>query len=228
MSATQRGRVRNTFDDYPTSAWPVRRLLERCDLPGGYWIEPTCGFGMIVRTVMKIRSDVEWYANDVQERNRERIKKTTGLPEDRILTQDVRTLDVAWLKNFQVFMTNPPFDIAQNVLEKGMEAGIVTVLLLRSAYLSSEERNGWLRNHVPDNFILPNRPKFLVNADEYEMKPDKKTGVLKKKKKGGDATDYSWLVWYPGERSEGRTVILDSTPLDERKADHEEMRRLAV
>ena len=32
-------------ENYPTMAWPVDRLLEAVDLPGGRWLEPCARFG---------------------------------------------------------------------------------------------------------------------------------------------------------------------------------------
>ena len=117
MTATKRGRIRNTFDDYPTPAWALRRLLEVCPLPGpgGYWIEPCAGWGNLALNIRRLRPDIQLVVNDIQPVNRPKLQAVTGIPDSFIFTNDTRTLDRGWLRNFEVFITNPPFDVAFDI-----------------------------------------------------------------------------------------------------------------
>lgn len=222
MSATRRGRDRNVLDDYPTPGWCVHRLLEKYHLPGGNWLEPTAGFGNIICAANQVRQDIQWTANDIQARNRERIKKNTDLPDSALHTYDIRQVSTDWLRYFAVYLSNPPYDLALDVAQKGIEAGIWTVLLLRLAWLASERRNTWLQAHPPDVCVIPNRPRFLITPLRETVKL--KDGSTRSRNVGGDATDYGWAIW-PPYRTAGPTtlMLLNTTSLQERQASHLEM-----
>jgi len=100
---------------------------------------------------------------------------------------------------FDVVLTNPPFMLAQEVLEKSLKLAKVVALLLRLNYLESEKRASFLRDFVPDVYVLPNRPSFI----------------------GGGRTDsiaYAWFVWNISKKNKsGSLQILASTPKTERK-----------
>jgi hypothetical protein len=66
------------------------------------------------------------------------------------------------------------------------------VFLLRVGFLESNRRHAFLKNHVPNVYILPNRPSFVG--------------------KSTDATTYAWMVFYPALRTAGRIELLDLTP----------------
>ena len=92
MSATGRSSVRKDYDNYPTPAWCVRRLLERVDLPGGTWLEPAAGDGAIVRAVRAARHDVDWIAVEIREDCRHLLRRE--VPGDRVVIGDFLTCDL--------------------------------------------------------------------------------------------------------------------------------------
>ena len=210
-------------ENYPTMAWPVDRLLEAVDLPGGRWLEPCAGEGGIIKAINARRQDVQWTAvelrdctNAIQCASVDQTGKTdpkTDKPPVIYSPQDF--LEWALLvaahpsdyetQPFDVAITNPPYSIAQAVINRCLRlARIVVMGPMRLAFLASDDRHPWWREiGIPDQYILPNRPDF--------------TGV------GGDSADYAWFVWDPHvcnvDRARfGRTFLLNLTPDDVRKA----------
>lgn len=73
-------------------------------------------------------------------------------------------------------ITNPPFSLAQEFIEKSLELANCVVMLLRLNFLASSKRKEFWEKHPPTAIhVLTKRPSF--------------TG------KGSDATDYGWFVW---------------------------------
>jgi hypothetical protein len=195
MSATNRGGQRTPADFYPTPAWCVWRLLEARALPGGRWLEPCAGTGAIVQAVQDHRTDVQWTTIELREACRETL---TGL--DCRPTVHIRDFvehgDEAL---YDVVITNPPYSCAQQVLTRAMALAPTVVMLLRLNFLASAGRAGFMREHPPDVYVLPNRPSFDG--------------------KGTDSIEYAWFVWRPTlERHSGEMRVLAPTPLQERRA----------
>lgn len=210
MSSTNRGGQRSEADFYPTPAWTVDRLLEKYSPPGGRWLEPCAGDGAIIRAVnAHRRRDVDWTAVELRKTGVELVDavgsaSTTSVwagqdflkwkPEVDHIQVGERVFDVA--------ITNPPYSIAQAVIDRCLQLARVVVMgPMRLAFLASEERHDWLRIiGLPDEYKLPNRPDF--------------SGL------GGDSADYAWFVWdqRAGKTDEGTTYLLDLTPKDVRLA----------
>ena len=75
-----------------------------------------------------------------------------------------------------LIVTNPPFSLALEFLEKSLREAEVVVYLLRLNFLGSQKRKPfWEKNPPSHIFVLSKRPSF--------------TG------KGTDATEYAWFVW---------------------------------
>jgi len=128
------------------------------------------------------------------------------------LTSDVQIgdcLDIPYDdKPFDVAITNPPFSIAPLVLQRLLGISRNVVMLLRLNYMGSQKRVAFLRDHMPDASVLPNRPVFGPN----------KVGKL-----GTDSIEYAWFSWqaeYP--QIVGRLILLNDTPYAERKQDLED------
>lgn len=236
MSAANRGRERLEDDTYLTPMWCVERALEKINLPGGHWLEPCAGEGHVIATVNSLRDDVTWSACEIR---KESLKKLKNFGFDKSSINDFLKLDESRLKRFDVVLTNPPYSLAQEFLEKCLRIANNVVFLLRVNYLGSETRADWLRSHVPDVYQLPNRPSFQVfisdvyacnhcdHGKEKNVPMDAKAprcqGCGKEmflkgqKKSSSDASEYAWMHWVPGERREGKLVILNSTPKSVRK-----------
>lgn len=199
MSATGRGKGRETNDYYATPAWTVDRLFE-CDkfiehlatvdtpMEEQAWLEPGVGEGAIIDAVEA--SGIKPFAWD-----------TVDVVDTGDLTFHGSFLDYKTRERYSCVIGNPPYLLAQEFITKALELADVVVFLLRLNLLGSEERADWWRqmSPKPDIFVLPNRPVFALN---------------KQGKPGVDATEYAWFVWSP--TSAGRWTILNSTSKEER------------
>lgn len=188
MSATGRGAERVANDFYATPAWCVHRLLDRVALPsGGHWLEPACGDGAIIRAVQSHGDGARsprWTALDLNP------QMPGGIMSDFLQWKPPARL------RYRVCFANPPYRLAMDFVRRAHDLADITVMLLRLNWLASAERCHWLRRHMPDVYVLPNRPSF--------------TG------KGADSTEYAWLLW-GYSASGGHISILDETPVAERR-----------
>lgn len=182
MSATNRGAVRIDGDAYYTPAWCVDALLRAVPLPGGLWLEPACGDGAIIRAVNEIRDDVVWRALDI---------KPLGFGRAQCVAtvNDFLTFEFEPFAHYHVCITNPPYTLAMQFVQKALRHASVVVMLLRLPWLASQKRSAWLLEHCPDVYVLPKRPSFTGGAT--------------------DATDYAWMVWTALPQRTGRVQILD-------------------
>jgi hypothetical protein len=190
VSATKRGSsIRAAYDDYSSFRWNVDRLLEAVDPPGGAWLEPCAGAGTIIEAVNAKRNDVTWAAVEIQAKYEAPLRKLIP-SQPHVAVGDFLALPIEprpYPPLFSVAITNPPFSLAQQFIEKCRKLAGVTAMLLRVNLLGSVERAEWLNSWYPDVYVLPNRPNF--------------NPTLKKDKNGndtmssGDSIEYAWMVW---------------------------------
>lgn len=183
-------------------------MLEKVRLPGGVWIEPSCGAGAIVRAVNEVKKGVKWVTVEI---NPEYHADITG---------DFTYFDGAILKGlmpakgrFDVCIGNPPYKLAQEFVNQGLRIARYVVMLLRVNFLEGDDRQPWMEENTPSLAVLPNRPSFREFID-----PD--TG----KKTTTDACAYAWFVWgQDGQRRliKNGIVILDRTPAAVRRRQRE-------
>lgn len=98
-------------------------------------------------------------------------------------------------RHFDIIVTNPPYNIAQQVIQKSIDISkaqrspAIIIMLLRINFLGSQKRYAWWQGNEPDEMLaLSVRPDF--------------TGY------GGDATEYAFYIWNvpPGERKPIRVI----------------------
>lgn len=206
MSSTNRGGQRSEADWYSTPPWCVHRLLEKCSLPEGIWYEPCAGEGAIVQAVKSALvgypASVQWWANELREDAEEFLRKFVS-PERTTygdyLDGDLKTPPP---EQVRVVITNPPFAIAYEVLQRslGVFPNAHVVLLLRLNFWGSVKRRDFLGKFPADTYVLPNRPDFLGQG---------KT----------DSPEYAWFVWpdSPRRREAATIRVLRETSLKERR-----------
>jgi hypothetical protein len=175
--------------------------MEACPLPGGRWLEPGAGEGAIIRAVNSVRQDIAWTAVELREACRPSLNRvlTPGEPvgDDLVMGDFVRH---GALGRFDVAIGNPPYNRAQEFVERAFEVADAVVFLLRLGFLSSRERQPFLARHTPSIYVLPDRPSFRGG--------------------GTDSTDYAWCVWRNPFVAGGPLVrILNLTSQDEKKRD---------
>ena len=195
MSATNRSAVRRHDDVYETPPWTVKRLLEEVQIPGGLWLEPCAGSGDIMRAVNEMRSDVAWQAIELREECAPALGSVVGVGCIKICS----FLDYAAPLTFSAIVTNPPYGFAAEFLNHALPMAPFVAFLLRLNWLASHRRCELLREHMPDVYVLPNRPSFTGGRT--------------------DATEYAWMVWHGmSKRTHGTVRVLGETPKAARKA----------
>lgn len=216
MSATGRGEERYENDEYDTPPWCVHRLLDKMGLllHGTKWLEPCAGGGVLIQAVNChwFSRKIQWTANELQEKHRESLSRLAS-----VTIGDIRA--ATFPEPFDVAICNPPYNLAREVIEVGMQHARTVVMLLRLNFLGSKARHPWISTHMPKYIgVLPDRPAFRVS---------KKTGKL-----GTDATEYAWMVWQawdqPGtfdfRRKESETFMLELTDPRVLEEDRERIR----
>lgn len=177
MSSTNRGYDRHKSDYYITPQKPIRDMLEQIkkDIPfianphrtlsildpcaGGDPNNPTMAYPEAIHAVLP---HIEVDTVDIREDSSARLKAdylTTPMHAD-------------------IIITNPPFNIAEEILEKALtEAGEYVILLLRLNFWGSKKRHKLLTENPPKYcYIHPRRMSFT---------PDGKT----------DSIEYAHFVW---------------------------------
>jgi len=208
MSSTNRGGQRTPADNYPTPTWCVRRLLEEKRMQAALswqardanWCEPCAGDGAIIRAANEVYSSIKWTAMEIRPECQTDLHSLgkTFCPQDFLQT----SFDFEFLPStriYDVIITNPPFSLAMEFLKQCLELerplAWHVIFLLRLNFLASAQRNEFLRKHIPDVYVLPNRPSF--------------------DKKGTDSIEYAWFHFH--KYAAGALIVLPVTSLEERK-----------
>lgn len=195
MSATNRGGIRKEHDFYATPKWCIGRILERLsdrELPDGKWLEPGAGSGNILKMAAAYRPKVSWTALDIREECREQLLVYTP---NVIITDKYLNPELTPLKDlhYDVAIGNPPYNLALDFIKTARAQADHVLFLLRLNFLGSKRRQSFWAEHMPDVYVLPNRPSFTIDG-------------------GTDATEYAWFHWHGklGQR-EGKLEMLNLT-----------------
>jgi hypothetical protein len=189
MSSTNRKAERREADFYATPHWTVHRLLEALPLPGGVWFEPCAGEGDIIKAVNAKRDDVTWHAHELREEcalslgNIKRIQQVNF--GDILQCHSVPSASVC--------ISNPPFSIAQPILEHLLKGDFEHLIFLQRVNWCAGPRAALFREIQPSLYVLPDRPSFTGGST--------------------DSIEYGWWVF----DAEGKLSILNNTPLRERQ-----------
>ena len=155
---------RRALDFYPTPKNVTIALLDFLCLPLDYKVwECACGNHAM--------SDV------IFERGYEVIATDITQGDDFLLTH----------RECDAIITNPPFNLSRQFIEKAVGEAKVVAMLLKSQYWHSSGRLSLFEKHPP-TYVLPLtwRPDFL----EHERKPGDK--------KGSPTMEVAWSVWVSG------------------------------
>lgn len=135
-------------------------------------LEPCAGNGNIVKTVKDKYSNINITSIEIRPEEKINLQQY-----GKVYIEDYLTWEQD--KYYNTIITNPPFSIAQQILEKSFEisdSNTQIIMLLRLAFLESKKRNSFWQKHPVDCiYVLSDRPSF--------------TG------KGTDASAYGWFVW---------------------------------
>lgn len=154
-------------DFYPTPAWATEAILDREPLPGTIW-EPACGDGSMARVIMA-RPDRVVHATDLYDRG-------FGQAGRDFLKEP----DYTW---YGSIITNPPYSLAQEFVEKACRLATGKVLmLLKLNFLEGVARHEMFRRLPPVRiWVFSRRIKFPMPSGT-----------------GGGVLAYAWFVWERG------------------------------
>ena len=213
MSSTNRGKERHRKDDYPTPDWCLHRLMDAnpkflVSCRSLNFLEPCAGDGAIIRAYHGHElsySEANWEA--VELRNVKANRK--GLAIDNVTVEfgdffksGPVLAGAEALCRYHLAITNPPFSLAFEFIKACWPISDPICFLLRLNFLGSAGRHPWMQQHMPDVYIIPDRPKFAKNKDG---------------KWGTDSIEYAWMHWDTSKpQTHGRIQLLDLTPLEKR------------
>lgn len=183
MSATNRGSARSESDFYATPISTINKFLDSYQIKQGNVLEPCAGNGNIVRTLRERESN--WItALELRQEEYQNLKSISN----KAIIHNFLT----WQPDmkYKTIITNPPYSIAQEFIEKCFEIAnqeTEIIMLLRLAFLESKKRyEFWQKHPVNELYILSERPSF--------------TG------KGTDATAYAWFVWNGSDKQKIKVI----------------------
>lgn len=219
-AAAEEKEENNEKDNYETPRWAPRRLFEELWLPNGLWLEPCAGNGRLIEAFDEDRHGaIQVHAIELRTECKPHLevqRNTVVHCPENFLEWNVRNVFKKGTNPyFDVAFTNPPFSIAYDILSKMLVLAQHVVILQRLNWLGSgakNEKNEFLRNCMPDVYVLPDRVQFLLNGQF----PRDEDGH----KKSGDSIEYAFFYWPPVEnrfRPRGEIRNLRATPLAERK-----------
>jgi len=173
MSATGRSDVRRVDDAYMTPAWCVRAIWPKLQSYGSC-LDPCAGEGGILKTLQGRWKYPTYYGIEI-----DAMRAHTCDIVNKVPCTIADALMYSWTDACiglpaELIITNPPYTLAMEFLQKALVSGSKQVcFLLRLNFLGSQGRAAFWKTHPCDVYVLPKRPSF--------------TG------KGTDATEYAWF-----------------------------------
>ena len=171
---SQRSEATDSLDNFPTPPWATRALLEHVIETGNKrffkqmeCIEPACGAGHMAKTLLEyfgtVKSmDIHPYGyGDVGD----------------FLKSDYSNDQFDWV------ITNPPFRLAEEFIEKGLDiAKRGVAVLVRTVFIESVGRYERI---------------FSINPPQKFAQFTERVPMVKGRldKKASTATGYAWIVW---------------------------------
>jgi hypothetical protein len=186
----QRKSPKESLDDFPTPPWATRALIEHI-LPElktykGIILEPACNRGHMVKPLSEHKAAV--YGTDVLDYGTHYQNKTLNFiaPETNWTDffvhvkgedDDYMVLTPDWM------ITNPPFNIAEQFIQKCIDLKMPNVaLFVRSSFAEGKRRY---------------RRLFSVKPPKIEAVFCERVSLVPKKldRKASLATSYCWMIW---------------------------------
>ena len=179
----ENGRVENDY--YATNPKAVEMLLTNYTFDASTILEPCVGGGHIANAINN------FFANQ---------RVITGLDlVDRGYPNTIVQNFLTWEtdKKFEGIITNPPFSLAQEFIEKGME--LLTddgqmAMFLKIQFLEGAKRKEFFEKYPPKYiYVFRNRMATWNNGNEV----DPNTG-----KRWATTMCHAWFIWEKGSKTE--------------------------
>jgi hypothetical protein len=219
MSATNRGSKRREADFYPTPAWATRVALDWLQswYPVNHVLDPCEGD----RAILRVAHALGLHTSGIELRPEAEPTLRAACDLWRIadgLERHAGVIPAA------VVVTNPPFSLAREFIERWAPVVPASLWLLRYSFPFTPMRANWFRRWPASRCLaLPRRPCFVaVCKGVNETKSRKRVkgcgsqfpvGTKGRCECGGsigdgtDATEYAWFAWERGYR--GHTTALE-------------------
>ena len=175
----------DALDYWPTPAWCTELLLPHLPI-GAVFLEPCAGNGAIARVLTRAAGCEQVWCSDPHEQPDRCEAGAHGVslwwlrrPVDATYPDDLERLFEAALPTTMhrgCIVSNPPYSLAFDVVRACVASGLPTWMLLRLAFLESQERAPWLRQHPPRVLVLSRRPSFSADGKS-------------------DSSAYAWFGW---------------------------------
>ena len=181
LSGTSTTRERVEDDYYATPYVGTQMLLDNVDFTGNF-LEPCVGGGHIAE-VIKQYYNTEIFGSDLINR---------GYPNT--LVADFLTYDFD--RKFDNIITNPPYSLAQEFLEKGMEVvnnnGKIA-MFLKVQFLEGAKRREMFKSYPPKYiYVFTKRQNPWRNGSQVDEKG----------KPWSSTMCFAWFIWEKGSKSE--------------------------
>ena len=185
ISATNRGSKRIESDFYATPKETIENFLDNYPtISFQNVLEPCAGNGSIVKALRNYGRHLSITSNEIREEEIINLKTISEF----VYNEDFLTF-VPKIP-YGTIITNPPFSIAQQIIEHCFEIAnkeTEIIMLLRLAFLESKKRHDfWQKHPVNKLYVLSERPSFTGH--------------------GTDATAYAWFVWDDSEKQEIKVI----------------------
>ena len=190
MSSTGRGYDRHKSDYYVTPKEPIETFLNKFisveeiyntnDL---LWLDPCVG-GDSVCDMSYPSAIVPKFVDSMT---------TIDIRKDSLAEYKVNYLRAKFSHKFDIIITNPPFNIALDVIKKSLadiESFGYVIMLLRLNFFGSQERYPFFQNNMPKScYIHHKRISFIPPHVNQQRKKD---GL---KPMSSDSIEYAHFVW---------------------------------
>lgn len=173
--------LREDLDFYETPSWMTRSLLHFMrEIRGGTRILECCSGRDAIANVMRRERGCQVLTNDVDPRH---PAMTLCDATEASYWRDHAPRSIEWV------VTNPPFNVAQQILEHAIQhAEVGVAFLLRKTFLEpTEDRGPWLQEHPPTMII--GQPRYSFRG------------------KGNDSVSCDWMIWQRNPPAESPIII---------------------
>ena len=143
---------------YSTPPSVLVKLREHINFPSDFtYLEPCAGSGAVSRAIPG-----NWTLLELREEEKPTLE---ALGHEVICPQDFLTWDAEG-REWDYIITNPPFSLAQEFIEKSLTLSPRVIFLLRLSFLESQKRYDFWQKHNPSIYVLSKRPSFVGGATD--------------------------------------------------------------